>query len=162
MPNIHGVISIYDRTKKGDFIDGFPTLLLKHKFYYSSGYQLNPIMEYIHKLGGKGKMYSYENNFNQSTGELETIRVKRMDFSRYLIVIHLSGYHLNNNMEINSTIIKRYLREDRYIDFLRFLYILENESKRFHNGNFWEQSIGYAPVYEIPYYRGFRSFDSDD
>ena len=163
MPNTYGVISIYDRTRSNGFSGGSQALLLKHKFYFSSGYQINPIMDYIHsKLGGSGQMYSFNTILNESTRQKEFIPIRRMFFSRYLIVIDLSGYHSKNNMQLISKIIKRDLQEDHYIDFLRFLYTLEDESKRFHNGNFWEKYIGRAPVYETPYYCGLGSVDSDD
>ena len=164
MPNIHGVISIYDRTKKGDFIDGFPTLLLKHKFDYSSRYRINQIMDYIHKnLEGSGQMYSHERILNQSTGESETIRARKTVFSRYLIVIDLFSFNLNNNMSVESTFIKQYLQEQYYQDFLTFLYKIVRECKESGKGKMLEKDIGRAPVYETPYYRRYyRSFDSDD
>jgi hypothetical protein len=150
MPNTYGVISIYDRTRSHGFSGGSQALLLKHKFYFSSGYQINPIMEYIHSnLGGSGQMYSFKTILNESTGQPESIPIKRTIFSRYLIVINLSGFHLKNHMQISSEIIKRDLREEHYIPFMTYLYklLLESES---HGGNMWEQSMGYAPVYEVP------------
>jgi hypothetical protein len=151
MPNTYGVISIYDRTRSNGFSGGSQTLLLKHKFYFSSGYQINPIMEYIHRnLGESGQMYSFKTILNENTGQSEEIPVRRTVFSRYLIVINLSGYHLKNNMQTSSAIIKRDLQEEHYIPFMTYLYKLLSESEKYYNGNMWEQFIGYAPVHEIP------------
>ena len=152
MPNTFGTISVYDRSSVGpvDNYSGLPTLLLKNKFHFSAGYQINPVLNFLHgDLGLSAQQRLFIDRTGERTGELIRVPFAIDNDYKYLIVINLIVYATKNNLSRKTTLIRRYLRSRHYIPFMAFLDKLSNESGPYGE-NMWEVRLGINPVYEIP------------
>jgi hypothetical protein len=152
MPNTFGTISVYDRSSVGpvDNYSGLPTLLLKNKFHFSAGYQINPILTFLHgDLGRSAQQRLFSHFTDEQTGERRRIPFTISDDYRYLIVIDLIVYATKTNLSRKTTLIRRYIRSEHYIPFMELLDKLSSESVRYGE-NMWEVLLGISPVYEIP------------